>query len=92
MNDFKRLTKMLEETQTALEMLAGGEAGMLEEGTTRDDIAELIMAVQDMSSFLEDEIGVRRLSRADDSEIENTVDCWLDTASKVDARRGEEVA
>jgi hypothetical protein len=92
MNEFKRLTKMLEEAQTNLEMLAGGEAGMLDEGTTRDDIAELIMAVQDMSSFLEDEIGARRLSRADDSEIENTVDCWLDTASKVDTRRGEKVA
>jgi hypothetical protein len=70
-------------------MLAGGEAGMLDEGTTRDDIAELIVAVQDMASFLEDEIGSRRLSRADDREIENTVDCWLDAAAKVDARRGE---
>jgi hypothetical protein len=89
MNEFNRLTKMLGEAQEALEMLSGGEAGMLDEGTTRDDIAELIMAVQDMSSFLEDEIGSKRLSRVDDSDIENTVDGWLDTASKVDARRGE---
>lgn len=89
MNEFNRLTKMLGEAQEALEMLAGGEAGMLDEGTTRDDIAELIVAVQDMASFLEDEIGSRRLSRVDDSEIENTVDCWLETAAKVDARRGE---
>jgi hypothetical protein len=51
MNEFKRLTKMLAEAQEALEMLAGGEAGMLDEGTTRDDIAELIVAVQDMTSF-----------------------------------------
>jgi len=29
---------------------------MLDEGTTRDDIAELIVSVQDMASFLEDEI------------------------------------
>lgn len=88
MNEFKRLTKMLEAAQTNLEMLASGEAGMLDEGTTAQDIAELLMAVQDMASFLEDEIGTR-LSRADDSEIENTVECWLDTAAKVDARRGE---
>ena len=88
MNEFKRLTKMLEVAQTHLEMLASGEAGMLDEGTTRDDIAELLMAVQDMASFLEDEIG-ERLTRADDREIEDTVDGWLDTASKVDARRGE---
>jgi hypothetical protein len=89
MNEFERLTKMLGEAQEALEMLAGGEAGMLDEGTTDADIAELITAVQEMASFLEDEIGSRRLSRVDDSEIENTVDCWLDTAAKVDARRGE---
>jgi hypothetical protein len=80
---------MLGEAQEALEMLAGGEAGMLDEGTTDADIAELITAVQEMASFLEDEVGSRRLSRVDDSEIENTVDCWLDTAAKVDARRGE---
>lgn len=89
MNEFNRLTKMLGEAQEALEMLSGGEAGMLDEGTTRDDIAELIMTVQDMASFLEDEIGSKRLSRVDDSDIEDTVDGWLDTASKVDARRGE---
>ena len=89
MNEFNRLTKMLGEAQEALEMLSGGEAGMLDEGTTADDIAALIVAVQDMASFLEDEIGTRRLSRVDDSEIENTVDCWLDAAAKVDARRGE---
>jgi hypothetical protein len=88
MNEFKRLTKRLEAAQEVLEMLSSGEAGMLEEGTTRDDIAELLMAVQDMASFLEDEMD-ERLTRADDSEIENTVECWLDTASKVDARRGE---
>jgi hypothetical protein len=89
MNEFERLTKMLGEAQEALEMLAGGEAGMLDEGTTAADIVELITAVQEMASFLEDEVGSRRLSRVDDSEIENTVDCWLDTAAKVDARRGE---
>jgi hypothetical protein len=89
MNEFNRITKMLGEAQEALEMLAGGEAGMLDEGTSAQDIAELITAVQDMSSFLEDEIGTRRLSRVDDREIENTVDCWLEQATKVDARRGE---
>jgi hypothetical protein len=90
MNEFKRLTKMLAEAQEALEMLAGGEAGMLVEGTTRDDIAELIVAVQDMASFLEDEFGSRLTSRmVDDREIEDKVDCWLDEAAKVDARRGE---
>lgn len=90
MNEFKRLTKMLGEAQEALEMLAGGEAGMLEEGTTRDDIAELITAVQDMTSFLEDEFGSRLTSRyVADREIGDVVDNWLETAAKVDARRGE---
>lgn len=88
MNEFKRLTKMLGEAQEALERLAGGEAGMLDEGTTARDISELLIAVQDMTGFLEDELG-SRLTRADDSEIEDMADCWLDTAAKVDARRGE---
>jgi hypothetical protein len=88
MNEFKRLTKRLEAAQEVLETLASGEAGMLDEGTTRDDIAELLMAAQDMASFLEDEMG-KRLTRAHDTDIEDTVDGWLDTASKVDARRGE---
>lgn len=88
MNEFKRITKMLGEAQEALEMLAGGEAGMLEEGTQAIDIHEMILAVQGMARMLEDELGTR-LSRAGDHEIEDMVDCWLDTASKVDARRGE---
>jgi hypothetical protein len=88
MNEFKRIAKMLGEAQEALEMLAGGEAGMLDEGTTAGDISELIEAVQDMAGMLEDEL-VEGLSRAGDHEIEDMVDCWLDTASKVDARRGE---
>ena len=90
MNEFNRLTKMLGEAQEALEMLSSGEAGMLDEGTTREDIAELIVAVQDMTSFLEDEFGSRLTSRyVDNSEIEDMAGNWLDTASKVDARRGE---
>lgn len=88
MNEFQRLTKMLTEAQETLEMLAGGEAGMLDEGTTAQDISELVIAVQAMHEFLEDEFG-EPLTRVKDSEIEDMADCWLDTASKVDARRGE---
>ena len=92
MNEFKRLTKRLEAAQEVLEMLSSGEAGMLDEGTTRDDIAELIVAVQDMTSFLEDEFGSRLTSRyVTDREIEDMAGNWLDTAAKVDARRGEAV-
>lgn len=90
MNTMQRITKLLAEAQEALEMLAGGEAGMLDEGTTRDDIAGMIDAVQDMTSFLEDEFGSRLNSRyVGDREIEDMVDGWLETAAKVDARRGE---
>jgi hypothetical protein len=88
MNEFNRLTKMLGEAQEALEMLAGGEAGMLYEGTTRDDITAMIDAVRDMADFLEDEC-YSRLSLAEDREIEDMVDGWLEEAAKVDARRGE---
>jgi hypothetical protein len=88
MNEIKRLTKMLEEVQCQLEQLSSGEAGMLDEGTTSEDIASLVLAVQDMTDFLEDELD-ERLTRANDSEIEDMADGWLETASKVDARRGE---
>jgi hypothetical protein len=88
MNEFQRLTKMLTEAQETLEMLAGGEAGMLDEDTTAQDISELVIAVQEMHQFLEDEFG-EPLTRVKDSEIEDMADGWLDTASKVDARRGE---
>jgi hypothetical protein len=88
MNEFQRLTKMLAEAQEALEMLSGGEAGMLDEGTTQGDVCDLFEAVTNMTSFLEDELG-SRLTRTDDREVEDMVECWLVTASKVDARRGE---
>lgn len=88
MNEFQRIAKMLREAQEALEMLAGGEAGMLEEGTKASDISEMILAVQDMAGMLTDELGTR-LSAVDDREIEDMVACWLDVAAKVDARRGE---
>lgn len=90
MNEFNRLTKMLGEAQAALEFLSGGEAGMLDEGTTSEDIAELIVAVQDMTSFLEDEFGSRLTSRyVEDREIEDMAGNWLEAAAKVDARHGE---
>lgn len=88
MNEFQRLAKMLGEAQEALEMLAGGESGMLDEGTTVHDITALLDAVNDMAGFLEGELG-SRLTRTDDREVEDMVECWMDTASKVDARRGE---
>lgn len=88
MNTMQRITKLLGEAQEALEMLAGGEAGMLDEGTTVMNIADMIDAVRDMAGFLEDEFG-SRLTRTNDLETQDMVQCWFDTADKVDARRGE---
>jgi adenine deaminase len=88
MNEFKKMAEKLAEAQEALEMLAGGESGMLYEGTTAHDIYALVEAVTNMTEFLEGELG-SRLTRTDDREVEDMVDCWLDTASQVDARRGE---
>lgn len=88
MNEYRKLAMRLSEAQEALEMLAGGESGMLDEGTTFHDITVLLDAVNDMAGFLEDELG-SRLTRTDDREVEDMVECWMDTASKVDARRGE---
>lgn len=88
MNEFKRLTKKLENAQCVLEQLAGGESGMLDEGTTKEDIANLVLAIQNMADFLEDELG-ERLDRVEEDEVEDVVEGWLETAAKVDARRGE---
>ena len=88
MNEYKRIARLLGAAQEAFEMLSGGESGLLADGTKASDISEMIEAVRDMAGMLEDELGTR-LSRADESEIEDMVDCWLDAAAKVDARRGE---
>jgi hypothetical protein len=90
MNELKRLADLLFETRCNLEQLSSGEAGMLDEGTTAQDIAEFVLAVQDMAKFLEDELGERTLARASELEIECVVSGWLESASKVDARRGED--
>lgn len=88
MNTIQRITRLLAEAQEALEMLAGGEAGMLDEGTTTQNVADMIDAVRDMAGFLEDEFGTR-LTRTNDLESQDMVQCWFETAAKVDARRGE---
>ena len=69
MNTMQRIAALLAEAQEALETLAGGEAGMLDEGTTRDHITAMIKSVSDMTGFLEDEFG-KRLTRVDDLGIE----------------------
>lgn len=88
MNEYKRIARLLGAAQDALETLAGGEAGLLADGTKAQDISELITAVQDMAGFLEDELG-DRLSHVENSEVEDMVANWMDAAAKVDARRGE---
>lgn len=88
MNEYRRIARLLGAAQDAFEMLSGGESGLLADGTKASDISELIDAVNNMTGFLEDELG-SRLTRTDDREVEDMVECWMDTASKVDARRGE---
>jgi hypothetical protein len=86
--NFKTLAKHLTEASEAIERLSCGEDGMLPDGTTEGDVCDLFEAVTNMASFLEDELG-SRLTRTDDREVEDMVECWFQTASKVDARRGE---
>lgn len=91
MNEMEKITRLLGEAQEALEYLADGEAGMLQNGTTAQNVADIIDAVRDMAGFLEDEF-CRRLTRTDDLETQDIVLGWFETAAQVDARRGEEVA
>jgi len=86
--DMKTMTRLLRDAQEALEFLAGGEDGMLNNADTATDVAAMLVEVQALAQFVEDETG-RRFTRLNDSEIENVVNGWFD-ASKVAARHGED--
>jgi hypothetical protein len=88
MHDYAKLTAALQEAGEALERLACGERGLLPNDTNGHDIAALLVEVQRIAELVEDETN-RRMTRLDDSEIEDVIDGWLDAADKVDSRRGE---
>lgn len=76
---FVRLTTLLGEAQETLEEIATGGAEVATDirGGYGYTIGSLIEAVRDMADFVEDELG-HRLTRSDDSQIEQMVDRWLD--------------
>lgn len=82
------MTRLLRDTAEAMERLACGEAGSLDNSDTAADVAAMLMEVQCIAQLLEDETG-KRFTRVDDDEMEDTVKGWFDTADKVAANRGE---
>jgi len=84
----KALTCLLREANEAIERLACGESGMLDTLDTASDVAEFLAEVQALAQLVEDETS-RRMTRLDDSEIENMVAGWFDEADAVDERHGE---
>lgn len=79
LDKLSRLTTLLGEAQETMEEIASGGAGVATDirGGYGHSIGSLIEAVRDMAEFVEDELGCR-LTRADDSQIEQMVDSWLD--------------
>jgi len=86
--DYKTLAERIDEATEALEMLAGGESGMLPDGTDADSIANLLSSVQYLVQLVEDETG-KRFTRCDDRHFEDFAATMFSTAEKTDARRGE---
>jgi len=82
------MTKLLSDTAEAMERLACGEAGSLDNSDTATDVAAMLMEVLAIAQLLEDETGLR-VSQIGDDELEDTVKGWLDAADKVAANRGE---
>jgi len=79
--DYKTLAERIDEATEALEMLAGGESGMLPDGTDADSIANLLSSVQYLVQL--------RFTRCDDRHFEDFAATMFSTAEKTDARRGE---
>jgi len=86
--DMKTMTRLLREAQEAVERLACGEEGMLDNADTAQDVADLLIEAQALAQLVEDETN-RRFTRLDDSEIEDVVNEWFESASQVGSRRGE---
>lgn len=84
-----QLAEHLQDAGEALEMLAGGESGLLHNADTAKSVAALLDVLQDIASLIEDETG-RRFTRLTTTQIEDVVEGWFETADKVDARHGEE--
>lgn len=87
--DAKTMTRLLRDAAEAMERLACGEDGLMDESDTARDVAALLVEVQSLAQLCEDETG-RRFTRLDDSDLEVMVDSWFDEAGKVAARHGEE--
>jgi len=86
--DAKTMTRLLRDAAEAMERLACGEHGMMDESDTYQSVAEMLVEVQCLAQLMEDETG-KRFTRLDDDEIEDTVKGWLEAADKVAAHRGE---
>lgn len=85
----RQLIKGLRDMAETLERLAQGDDGMLDEGTTQADIAEMLTEMQTIAELVEDEVGTR-FTRADDSELEGMVQDWFHHAALVPSRHGED--
>lgn len=78
-DSFSHLTTLIGEAQGVLEEIAAGGASVSEDirAGYGHQIAILVEAIRDVATFVEDEMG-KRLARADESEIEQLVNGWLD--------------
>lgn len=87
--DAKTMTRLLRDAQEAIERLACGEAGLLDNNDTAADVAAMLVEVQALAQLVEDETN-RRFTRLDDTEIEDVVDGWFSSVAFVEGRMGDD--
>lgn len=88
--DANELKGHLSDAAEALEMLAGGESGLMHNADNAKSVAAMLMEVLAIAQLVCDELGVASVDSVGDEAVEDLVDGWYETAAKVDARHGEE--
>lgn len=83
----QELTKAIEDMTEAIGHLSGGDDGLLDTGTTGEDVIDLMIALQGLVEECEAGLGTR-LTRAAEFQIEDTVKGWYEQIDKACSARG----
>lgn len=80
------LTAAIEEMTEAMSRLSGGDDGLLEVGTTNEQVTDLMVALKGLVDVCEDGLGTR-LTRAAEFQIEDTVNGWYEQIERACSAR-----
>jgi hypothetical protein len=83
----QELTKAIEDMTEAMAHLTTGDDGLLDVGTTQEDVTDLMVALKGLVEECEDGLGTR-LTRAAEFQIEDTVAGWYEQIERACSARG----